>query len=934
MKVNSTDIQYNTKTKSTRRALSEISNHVVAKRRCLDIDSKSTSLQNEDIRDSTSISNLTAQFRKGLPCLPEELLIYACLSLLFPENPYKVYSEEKYAPLISLVATVFGFELKGKDLQNYLYRAKHNIVPNLGKANKGHLRWTEFSKHINDILLKHGEEIEVFLNEPAAVDQNKAKSLRQALEENCEGLAFDGDLDSKTLQNIDFKEHFPGWSYAYDGKSLNPHFYYHATNEYPQTEIILLENKSFEIFFEGKKRNIDLNWFNVPSKIGIFSELKSTLNSFKRLKPCPAIDFLKFEDVCTSCDNGIVFKTSKGQPAAFVETVPSNFHKRIIRSATCFMYLQDLESKYVFPCNSCKKVAQYLRTLRSTKTDQSNLQPMAIKFARLDQLNHKELLNTARETSRKLKIMNDQVRRLKTFKEKMTSVGPKTNDELTSLFKNLRKGLEEKQKCYKHPVCKWALCNENFGSCEELLEHTKTHIIIQDDKAPCLRVYRCEWKDCGKTFGKKRLLESHLICHTGDERTAFLEILLNDQAKALNTEARQMRWHPLIIKWCLRLYNKSHSSYKALQGSGVLKLPTGRTLSDYKNFNKPGGGWNAQVVSEMRKRLCERNLDKRARLGGLFFDEVKVKEGLVFDQSTWELVGFTDLGSDEADLKDFMRETDVPTGNTNAGLATHVLQFFFKSLFANFEYPCAYFLTKGVKSPQLNDMFWEGVSVLHSLDFQILLTCCDGAASNRAFIKMNTKNGDSQSEGYNFFSQCPLFFMTDPPHLIKKLRNNLNSSGVGEKFARLLKRDGSHIIWKHIESVYDREKKRRARFCKLTSAHVNLDSLSKMRVKLAVETLSREVADDMAVNDNDNTHETQMYINISSDLFKVFNSKQPLFSPDDGRLCILQGAIEYFSSWKISLESADSKTQAASFITRETMFDLQVSFLLKDTDAF
>ena len=176
--------------------------------------------------------------------------------------------------------------------------------------------------------------------------------------------------------------------------------------------------------------------------------------------------------------------------------------------------------------------------------------------------------------------------------------------------------------------------------------------------------------------------------------------------------------------------------------------------------------------------------------------------------------------------------------------------------------------------------------------------------------------------------------MSDPPHLIKKLRNKLYSSGVGEKFARLLKRDGSYILWKHIESVYEREKKRRARYCKISSAHVHLDSLSKMWVKLAVETLSKEFADDMAMYDIDNTHETQRNINICSELFKVFNSKQPLSSPEDGRLCMLQGAIVYFSSWKISLETADSKTEAASFITREIMFDLQVSILLRDTDAF
>ena len=41
----------------------------------------------------------------------------------------------------------------------------------------------------------------------------------------------------------------------------------------------------------------------------------------------------------------------------------------------------------------------------------------------------------------------------------------------------------------------------------------------------------------------------------------------------------------------------------------------------------------------------------------------------------------------------------------------------------------------------------EGVSVLHSLNFQILLVCCYAAPSNRAFVKMNAGNGDAQSEG-------------------------------------------------------------------------------------------------------------------------------------------------------------------------------------------
>lgn len=425
---------------------------------------------------------------------------------------------------------------------------------------------------------------------------------------------------------------------------------------------------------------------------------------------------------------------------------------------------------------------------------------------------------------------------------------------------------------------------------------------------------------------RKKIIRKHMVSHTGDARITFLELLLRDQAKALNTESRQMRWHPVIIRWCLRLYNKSHSSYNALQDSGFLKLSTGRTLSDYKNFNKPGGGWNVYQLGEMRKRFQEKNLLASASLGGLFFDEVKVKEGLVFDTSSWELIGFTDLGTDEDDLNTLLKGDGSERSSGN-GLATHVLQFFFKSLFANFEYPCAYFLTTGIKSPQLNKLFWEGVSLLHSNNFEVLLVCCDGAAANRAFMKMNTNSGDATSVGYNYFSRRPLFMLSDPPHLIKKLRNNLSSSGFSEKCPRLLKNDGSLILWQHVEAAYEREKCRRARYTKLTSAHVNLDNLSKMRVKLAIETLSREVADDMAVNDNDNTSGTQIYINICCDLFKAFNSKLPLSSVDDERLHTIEGAMHYFISWKSSLSTENKREQATSFITSETMFDLQVSSL-------
>ena len=166
--------------------------------------------------------------------------------------------------------------------------------------------------------------------------------------------------------------------------------------------------------------------------------------------------------------------------------------------------------------------------------------------------------------------------------------------------------------------------------------------------------------------------------HTGYSSDQFFGVLLCDQAKALTLPKRQMRWHPHIIKWRLRMYSKCHAAYEDLRDSGFLKLPSGRLLSDYKNFSSPSSGWHTSTLWEMKEKFDKTKIGKRGQLGALLFDEVKIKEGLVFDPSTFKLVGFVDLDDDETDLPlvGQLKETDC---NPQNKLATHVLQFYFKS---------------------------------------------------------------------------------------------------------------------------------------------------------------------------------------------------------------------------------------------------------------
>ena len=62
-------------------------------------------------------------------------------------------------------------------------------------------------------------------------------------------------------------------------------------------------------------------------------------------------------------------------------------------------------------------------------------------------------------------------------------------------------------------------------------------------------------------------------------------IFWDQQSKALKRKSSSgMRWHPLMIKWCLHLHHHSSSEYETLHKSGCISFPSQRTLRDYTTF--------------------------------------------------------------------------------------------------------------------------------------------------------------------------------------------------------------------------------------------------------------------------------------------------------------------------------------------------------------
>ena len=121
-----------------------------------------------------------------------------------------------------------------------------------------------------------------------------------------------------------------------------------------------------------------------------------------------------------------------------------------------------------------------------------------------------------------------------------------------------------------------------------------------------------------------------------------MKLLWQQQQELMKTGPANERYHPMLISYCLSLAAKPNSTYQELRNSGILVLPSTRTLRDYRNFIKPQTGFLRQVIEDLINTTSSYFDVQRYVI--LLFDEMKVKSNLVFDKHTGDLKGYLDLG--------------------------------------------------------------------------------------------------------------------------------------------------------------------------------------------------------------------------------------------------------------------------------------------------
>lgn len=261
--------------------------------------------------------------------------------------------------------------------------------------------------------------------------------------------------------------------------------------------------------------------------------------------------------------------------------------------------------------------------------------------------------------------------------------------------------------------------------------------------------------------------------HKTSTSNSFSEVFWQEQIKNVNAAPNGRRWHPLIIKFCLYIHHLSSSAYDILRKSGCLALPSGRTLRDYTHFidNKPG--FNADVDKYMFEQIDVKNLKNHEVYVGVIADEMKIKEGLIFNKSSGNILGFTNLGdvNQSIDLleKQLLGE-EIESPNE---LATSVFVIMVRGLIVDFNFPYASFPTHKLTGDQIMPLLMEATFRLERMGLKVLTHTLDGCSNNRKYFKLASTTETLPYKMQNPFtseSRC-IYFLSDPPHLLKTTRN-------------------------------------------------------------------------------------------------------------------------------------------------------------------
>ena len=190
----------------------------------------------------------------------------------------------------------------------------------------------------------------------------------------------------------------------------------------------------------------------------------------------------------------------------------------------------------------------------------------------------------------------------------------------------------------------------------------------------------------------------------------------------------------------LAVYVRSPAAYKALEGFGILKLPSKSTMQAYTGafIHEPGAS-SVCIGDQVTRYLlfaeeCRKAGKQEPKADGvLIFDEVKVACQLLWNSRSQQLLGLSMTTADMSSLNDIYKVLKDPGTNMQT---SYVLQFLWRDLTSSYDIVGPYFTSSAsVENKFVTACVFETIKLFQYHGLKTSLLICDGGSANVSVIK-------------------------------------------------------------------------------------------------------------------------------------------------------------------------------------------------------
>ncbi|VEN63851.1 unnamed protein product, partial [Callosobruchus maculatus] len=339
-----------------------------------------------------------------------------------------------------------------------------------------------------------------------------------------------------------------------------------------------------------------------------------------------------------------------------------------------------------------------------------------------------------------------------------------------------------------------------------------------------------------------------------DSAQALLKRVLKGKKRA--TYDAQLRAFALTLNfYSKRAYNYVRSTFNKA-------LPHVKTISKWYSTVDASPGYMKEALVALKIKAAEASQENKRIFCSLVFDEMSIYNKIESDGR--KTYGYVDLGTG----------SEADTGEE----ATEALVFMLVALNSHWKIPVGYFLINKLNASEKANILINCLEFVHNSGVEIVSITFDGCPTNFAVCNVLGANLKDHLDLKTYFPHPitgqNIYIFPDPCHMFKLVRNCFGTLKTIED------RDGRVIDWKFVEKLYYTQETEGLHLAnKLRRRHL-LWMREKMKVSLAVQTLSKSVADaidflnvDLKNPDFADSDATSTFCRIMNNMFDIFNSR-------------------------------------------------------------